>query len=167
MLTGACIPAVTIEVVDLVDYMYRLIRDNLRAKTAWTKELEEALKCQLAKELSVQIQPHITGERHACRSDWEGLSRRACRDMTCRAEYRRLLGKLGGMGHRRLVSYLEDGHWVLRAVRTTHPGVSPVGARMRGEGFEGVLEEDRRNFCRGAGWDGAGSGDMEIEGANV
>ena len=161
------IRAVTIEVVDLIDYMYRLIRDNLRSKAVWNKDLEEALKYQLAKEFSVQIQPQITGERHACKSDWEGCSRRACRDMTCRGEYRRLLGKLGGMGYRRLVDYLEDGHWILRAARTTHPGVSRMEARMRGEGFEGVLEEDRRVFCRGVGWDGAGSGEMEIEGVNV
>lgn len=154
---------VTIEVVDLVDYMYRLLRDNLRAKALWNNGLDLTLKYQLAKELSVHIQPHISGSRHACITDWEGVSRRACGDIVCRAEYRRILGKLGGMGHRRLVEYLESGFWILRAVRTTHPGVGSVEERMKGTGFENVLEEDQRTFSWGVGWEGVGGGEMEIE----
>lgn len=158
---------VTVEVVELADYMFRLIRDNLRSKTLWTKELDQALKYQLMQELSVQIQPHITGDRHACEMDWNGHNRRACTDTVCRGEFRRFLGSLGGFGHRRLVDHLEASHWILRAARTTHPEVSQVEARMQGQGFEQVLDEDRRQFCRGTGWDGAGSGCMEIEGVNT
>jgi len=78
-----------------------------------------------------------------------------------------LLGKLGGMGFERLLEHLEAGYWVLRNARSTHPGVKGAEERMRGEGFEGVLDEDRRVFRRGVGWDGVGSGCMEIEGLNV
>lgn len=38
---------------------------------------------------------------------------------------------------------------------------------MRGEGFEGVVPEERRVFRRGEGWDGVGTGDMEVEGVNL
>lgn len=71
------------------------------------------------------------------------------------------------MGHRRLIEHLEAGYWILRVVRTTHPEVREMEARMRGEGFEGVLDQDRRVFRRGTGWDGAGSGCIEIEGINA
>lgn len=147
--------------------MYHLIRDNLQTKSTWTTDLSQALNHQLTQELSVQIQPHITGERHACPTDWDGRNRRACKDTVCREEYRRLLGSLGGMGHRRLVDHLEAGYWILRAARSTHPEVGRAEARMQGEGFEGVLDEDRKRFCRGSGWDGARSGCLEIEGVNV
>ena len=147
--------------------MFRLIRDNLRSKAIWTKDLDQALKYQLMQELSVQIQPHITGDRHACETDWNGKNRRACSDMVCRGEFRCFLGSLGGFGHRRLVDHLEASHWILRAARTTHTEVTQVEARMEGQGFEQVLDEDRRQFCRGTGWDGAGSGCMEIEGVNT
>jgi hypothetical protein len=49
----------------------------------------------------------------------------------------------------------------------THPEVKDAGERMKGVGFEDVAEEDRRVFCRGDGWDGAGAGEMEVEGINA
>ncbi|KNG81048.1 hypothetical protein ANOM_010813 [Aspergillus nomiae NRRL 13137] len=155
----------TIEVTELVDYLFRLIRDKLRSLAA-PIELEATLKYQFQQEFCVTLQPHITGERHACVTDWDGRNRRNCQDAICRAEYRRLLGSLGGKGHCQLIDHLEGSYWILRAVRTTHPGVSDAKARMCGEGFSDVADEDRREFRRGAGWDGAGTGDMEIEGIN-
>ncbi|KAE8340982.1 hypothetical protein BDV24DRAFT_163954 [Aspergillus arachidicola] len=155
----------TIEVTELVDYLFRLIRDKLRSQTA-PIELEAALKYQFQQEYCVTIQQHITGERHACVTDWDGRNRRNCQDAICRAEYRRLLGSLGGKGHCQLIDHLEGSYWILRAARTTHPDVTDAKARMRGEGFSDVADEDKREFRRGAGWDGAGTGDMEIEGIN-
>ncbi|KAE8132361.1 hypothetical protein BDV38DRAFT_275200 [Aspergillus pseudotamarii] len=155
----------TIEVTELVDFLFRLIRDKLRSQTA-PIELEATLKYQFQQEFCVTIQPHITGERHACVTDWDGRNRRNCQDAICRAEYRRLLGSLGGKGHCQLIDHLEGSYWILRAARTTHPDVTDAKARMCGEGFSDVADEDRREFRRGAGWDGAGTGDMEIEGFN-
>ncbi|KAB8273606.1 hypothetical protein BDV30DRAFT_248890 [Aspergillus minisclerotigenes] len=155
----------TIEVTELVDYLFRLIRDKLRSQTA-PIELEAALKYQFQQEYCVTIQQHITGERHACVTDWDGRNRRNCQDAICRAEYRRLLGSLGGKGHCQLIDHLEGSYWILRAARTTHPDVTDAKARMRGEGFSDVADEDRREFRRGAGWEGAGTGDLEIEGIN-
>ncbi|KAF7164215.1 hypothetical protein CNMCM5623_008880 [Aspergillus felis] len=163
---AACL-FMTIEVHELVDYMYRLIRDDLRSQEIWSPEVENMLKYQIHSEFAINILPDITGERHACETDWTGRNRRHCPDAICRGEYRRLLGSVGGNGHRQTVDHLEESFWILRAARTTHPGVSDVHARMRGEGFEGVAEEDRRAFQRGEGWDGAGTGPMEIEGINA
>jgi hypothetical protein len=158
---------VTIEVHELVDYLYRLIRDDLRAQEIWSPEVENMLKYQIHSEFAINILSDITGERHACETDWTGRNRRHCPDAVCRSEYRRLLGSVGGNGHRQTVDHLEGSFWILRAARTTHPSVTDVQARMRGEGFEGVAEEDKRVFQRGEGWDGAGTGPMEIEGINA
>ncbi|KAL4891900.1 hypothetical protein BDV59DRAFT_203164 [Aspergillus ambiguus] len=155
----------TIEVTELVDYLYRLIRDKLRSAFA-PADLEAAVLHQFFYEFAVEIQPRITGDRHACETDWDGRNRRHCPDAVCRAENRRLLGSLGGKGHRQLIDYLEGCHWILRAARSTHPDVKDATARMKGEGFAEVVEEDRRVFRRGRGWDGADIGEMEIEGIN-
>ncbi|KAL2840751.1 hypothetical protein BJX68DRAFT_258402 [Aspergillus pseudodeflectus] len=167
---AACL-FVTLESHALTDYLFRLIRDNLRTTplppTTSLPTLEASLKYQLHQETGVTILPGITGERHACETDWTGTNRRNCPDPVCRAEYRRLLGSLGGHGHEALVEHLEASYWILRAARTTHPDVEDAGERMRGVGFEDVAEEDRRVFCRGDGWDGAGAGEMEVEGFNA
>ncbi|KAL2866600.1 uncharacterized protein BJX67DRAFT_133002 [Aspergillus lucknowensis] len=167
---AACL-FVTPESPDLADYLFRLIRDNLRnthpENNATLDNFETSLKYQIHQELSVTIQPAITGKRHACETDWTGTNRRNCPDALCRSEYRRLLGSLGGRGHKALVEHLEASYWILRAARATHLDVEDVLKRMTGEGFEDVAEEDRRVFRRGDGWDGAGSGDMEVEGINA
>lgn len=158
----------SIEVVNLVDYLFRLIRDNLRTRGEWSGELDTALRYQIQHELAVALPPGITGQRHACETEWDGRNARHCTDPVCTAERRPLLGDLGmGRGFRRLCDYMESSHWLLRAARITHPTIAQVAARTRGEGFDEVLEEDRRLFRRGEGWDGAGSGEMEIEGVNV
>ncbi|KAA8648724.1 uncharacterized protein ATNIH1004_004609 [Aspergillus tanneri] len=162
---AACL-FMTIDVHELVDYLFRLIRDKLRSQAA-PADMETALKHQFQAEYCVTIQPAITGERHACDTDWNGKNRRNCPDAACRAEYRRLLGSPGGRGHGHLVDHLEGTYWTLRAARTTHPSITSVTARMQGEGFDQVADEDQRVFRRGEGWDGAGTGDMEIEGINA
>ncbi|KAL4921713.1 hypothetical protein BDW62DRAFT_219060 [Aspergillus aurantiobrunneus] len=168
---AACL-FVTIEATQLTDYLFRLIRDNLRntnainANTNTLYSLEASLKYQMYREFAITIQPSITGERHACPTDWTGRNRRTCRDEVCRGEHQRLLGSLGGHGHESVVNDLEMTYWVLRAARVTHPTVENARDRMRGEGFDDVADEDRRVFCRGDGWDGARSGAMEIEGKN-
>ncbi|KAK1139668.1 hypothetical protein N8T08_000537 [Aspergillus melleus] len=156
----------TIDVHELVDYLFRLIRDKLRADDR-AQDLEVQLKYQFQNEFSVTIQEGITGNRHACETDWNGKNRRNCPDAACRAEYRRLLGSPPGRGHGQLVDYLEGTYWILRTARTTHPSATNIAARMRGEGFDQVADEDQRVFRRGEEWDGAGSGEREIEGVNA
>ncbi|PWY87334.1 hypothetical protein BO94DRAFT_575395 [Aspergillus sclerotioniger CBS 115572] len=171
LLSSSAIPTnpanllVTLEVTELVDYLFRLIRDKLRSVST-AEHILDAVRYQIFQEFNVTIQVIITGERHACETDWDGRNRRNCPDPVCRAEYRRLLGALGGRGLCRLTETLESTYWILRAARTTHPTVSDANKRMMGEGFDEVAEEDRRVFRRGDGWDGAGTGDMELEGLN-
>ncbi|GKZ29462.1 hypothetical protein AbraIFM66950_005022 [Aspergillus brasiliensis] len=161
---AACL-FMTIEMPDLTDYLYRLIRDKLRRANA-PNHIEPSLRYQFLQEFNVTIQERITGSRHACETDWDGRNRRNCQDAVCRGEYRRLLGSVGGRGYSRVVETLESTYWILRAARTTHPTVKDAMKRMMGEGYEEVAEEDRRVFRRGDGWDGAGTGDLEIEGFN-
>lgn len=145
--------------------MFRLIRDNLRSRGIWSGELDNALRYQMQQELSVTIDPGIVGQRHACETEWDGRNPRHCKDAICCAEYRPLLSDYGTKrGYRQFCDYLESSYWLLRAARITHPVVTQVAARTRGEGFENVVDDDRRLFRRGEGWDGAGSGEMEIEG---
>lgn len=172
----------TITVVVVTDYLFRLIRDNLRAHTpkltkAQLTHLEAAVTHQISQEFSTTLDEQLVGRRHACETDWTGRNRRFCRDAVCRAEDRRLLGRHHGAGHKHTVEGLEASYWILRVARKTlppppaaqgHAHAVEVGARarMRGEGFADVVPEDRRVFRRGEGWDGADSGEMEVEGVN-
>ncbi|KAL4752918.1 hypothetical protein BDW72DRAFT_211021 [Aspergillus terricola var. indicus] len=171
----AAVLFVTIENPAITEYLYRLIRDHIRSTTNESPanpllSFESSLKYQMNKEFAITIQPCITGKRHACPTDWTGRSRRSCADEVCRSEYKPLLGQRSGGGHKMRIEELESSYWILRAARITHPIVTNSLERMLGKGFMeedghfGVEEDDRRIYCRGDGWDGAGAGDMDIEG---
>ncbi|KAJ5254474.1 hypothetical protein N7505_011683 [Penicillium chrysogenum] len=143
-----------VEHPDLVDYLYRLWQD-----------MDGMLRYQMGLEMGGNIHQSRLGLRHACETEWVGADRRHCEDPTCVSE--RLPTLLGnhrmGLGFRRVCEALESNYWILRAHRATHPSVSDVEARTRGAGFSEVLTVDRRTFRRGVGWDGAGTGPMEVE----
>ncbi|KAL4999678.1 hypothetical protein BDV10DRAFT_200552 [Aspergillus recurvatus] len=172
----AAVLFVTIENPAITDYLYRLIRDHIRSTTESPTNpllsLESSLKYQMNKEFAITVQPYITGKRHACPTDWTGRSRRSCTDEVCRSEHKPLLGQRSGGGHKMRIEELESSYWILRAARITHPTVENAMERMTGKGFMeedghfGVEKDDRRVFCRGDGWDGAGAGDMDIEGVS-
>ncbi|KAJ5972278.1 uncharacterized protein N7479_002196 [Penicillium vulpinum] len=151
----------------LVDYLYRLVRDWMRAHGMWAsdKDMDGMLQYQMGLEMGYTIDKSRLGLRHACETEWVGASRRHCENLTCASERRpTLLGnQCMGLGFRRVCEYLESNYWILRAHRTTHPSVSDVVARTCGGGFSEVLSMDRRSFHRGEGWDGAGTGPMEVE----
>ncbi|EKV04681.1 hypothetical protein PDIG_87660 [Penicillium digitatum PHI26] len=151
----------------LVDYLYRLVRDWMRAHNMWAsdKDMDSMLCHQMKLEMGYTIDESRLGLRHACETEWVGADRRHCEDLTCASERRpTLLGNHRmGLGFRRVCEALESNYWILRAHRATHPSVSDVVARTCGAGFSEVLSMDRQTFCRGVGWDGAGTGPMELE----
>ncbi|KAJ5380373.1 uncharacterized protein N7496_002801 [Penicillium cataractarum] len=158
----------SVEVQPLVAYMFRLLRDRLQAKNQWSPQLDFELRRQISWELGVSLDPEVLGLRHACETEWNGRPPRHCRDPICFAEWRNLLGTLGwDQCFERLVSNEECSHWLLRAHRTTHPTVTSVYDRTRGEGFDDVVDEEKRLFRRGEAWDGPGTGLMEMEGPEV
>lgn len=73
----------SISVQPLVDYMFRLIRDNLSATHQWTPYVDLMLRYQIRFELGVHLPWHITGHRHACETEWNGTSFRHCSDPIC------------------------------------------------------------------------------------
>ncbi|KAJ5190707.1 uncharacterized protein N7498_009692 [Penicillium cinerascens] len=148
----------------LVCYLFRLIRDRLRLSGQWSEYVDDMLRYQFRFELGVQVNQLGVGERHACETDWNGLSPRFCRDPVCESERVTLLGDNGcvSRGFARLCDNWESNYWILRANRTAHPTARSVNARICGEGYD-LPEEDRRLFRRGEGWDGYQSGPMEIE----
>lgn len=148
----------------LACYLFRLIRDRLRLSGQWSEYVDDMLRYQFRFELGVQVNQLGVGERHACETDWNGLSPRFCRDPVCKSERVTLLGDNGGVsrGFGRLCDNWESNYWLLRANRTTHPTARSVDARICGDGYD-LPEEDRRLFRRGEGWDGYQSGPMEIE----
>lgn len=154
----------SVEVQPLVAYMFRLLRDRIRARNLWTADLDAKFRRQLYWELGVYLDPALTGERHACEAEWSGTSPHHCSDPICVAERQYYSDSVGIQWFERRVYKEECSHWLLRAHRTTHPTVSNVYARTRGEGFDEVVEEERRLFARGEDWDGAGTGPMEMEG---
>lgn len=153
----------SVHVDDLVDYVYRMIRDNLRSQFKWTNELSEILREQLWLETEVEVEKH---SRHACLNEWTGFPPRHCQDPTCIAERKNLLGELGvisGLEH--MCQFMEAQHWLLRANRTTHPTCKSITGRILGEGYgDWVPVQDRILYRRGEGWDGVGTGPIEYEG---
>ncbi|CDM36663.1 unnamed protein product [Penicillium roqueforti FM164] len=151
----------------LVDFLYRLVRDWMRAHNMWAsdKDMDSMLRYQMGLEMGGAIDQSRLGLRHACETEWIGADRRHCGNLICASERRpTLLGNHDmGLGFRKVCESLESKYWILRAHRATHPSVSDVVARTRGGGFPGVLSEDRRTFHRGIGWDGVGAGPMELE----
>lgn len=153
----------------LADYLFRMIRDKLRSQNQWGAEMDVALRHQIQFEMGITLRPSVTGQRHACSTEWTGQSQRHCQSQTCAHEVairRRQQPNvpLGG-SFEALCHEMECTYWLLRAHRTTHPTTSDVAARTRGEGYgDDVAPRDRREFRRGEGWDGAGSGPLEIDG---
>ncbi|KGO78381.1 hypothetical protein PITC_068440 [Penicillium italicum] len=151
----------------LVDYLYRLVRDWMRAHNMWAsdKDMDSMLRHQMGFEMGYTVDENRVGLRHACETEWVGADQRHCEDLTCASERRpTLLGNHRmGLGFQRVCEALESNYWILRAHRATHPSVSDVVARTCGAGFSEVLAMDRRTFRRGVGWDGAGTGPMELE----
>lgn len=154
----------SVEIQPLVAYMFRLLRDRIRGRNLWTADLDAKFRRQFYWELGVYPDPALTGERHACETEWSGTSHHHCSDPICVAERQCYSDSIGIQWLERRVYNEECSHWLLRAHRTTHPTVSNVYARTRGEGFDDVVEEERCLFARGEGWDGAGTGPMETEG---
>ncbi|OKP13710.1 hypothetical protein PENSUB_594 [Penicillium subrubescens] len=157
----------SVEVQPLVAYMFRLLRDKLQSTNQWSSRLDLQVRYQLNLELGVSLDPNLLGNRHACETEWNGQSPRNCRDPICVAERPHFFVSVTGVQwFEGLVFNEECNHWILRASRTTHPDVKKVHARTRGEGFD-VVEEEQRLFRRGEGWDGAGTGPMEMEGPEM
>lgn len=157
----------SVEVQPLVAYMFRLLRDKLQSTNQWSAQLDLQLRYQFQLELGVSLGPNLIGMRHACETEWNGRSPRHCRDPICVAERLHFsAGLTWAQWLERFVFNEECSHWILRASRTTHPAMKNVYARTRGEGFD-VVEEEKRLFRRGEGWDGAGTGPMEMEGPEV
>lgn len=154
----------SLEVQPLVCFLFRLIRDWFRARGQWNTWMDGMLRYQFRYEMAVWLTPDMTGERHACECEWTGRNLRHCRDPTCLSERPDFLADIQwGRGFQQLCDSLEANHWLLRAHRATHPTIKDVEARTRGQGFADVLPQDRRVFARGEGWDGFGTGPMELE----
>lgn len=139
----------------------------MRAHVPWASDndVDGMLRDQMSREMGGDIHPGRVGSRHACETEWVGANRRHCEDPTCMNERPPVLlgSQCMGLGFQRVCEYLESKHWILRAHRTTHPSVSDVVARTCGGGYSEVLTVDRRLFRRGEGWDGAGTGSLELE----
>ena len=160
-------PVVSVEVNDLIDHAFRMIRDRLRERGEWSCGIELALAHQMRLEFGIPPNDHNCGQRHACEPEWDGRGRRWCNDYVCRGEYKPWLGHMWSERElERVVMRYEALYWLLRAARHTHPLVGSVEARTRGEGFPNVAPQDRRIFRRGENWDGFGTGVIEIEGIN-
>lgn len=163
-LTGSATAGV--EQIALVDYLYRMLRDRIRAVGHWNKDLDSCLRYQIGIEMQVQIFDIICRDLHACPDEWDDSNGRQCWDTHCILERPNINPAFYGPKIRQRMEWFESHHWLLRAVRHTHPRVKKVPDRVRGQGFPQVHEKERRLFWRGVGWDGIDTGEMEIEGVN-
>ncbi|KAJ5089613.1 hypothetical protein N7532_008297 [Penicillium argentinense] len=155
--------------VEILQYAFRMIGDKLKASYRMETGMQGLLKKQFKRETGFIAPFDWVAYPHACEAEWTGKNPKGCPDPTCVVQQR--------LGHRtwtrtrcicleRKCAGMEASHWLLRASRTTHPTVHRAADRMRGNGFAGVNLPYRRVFRRGLGWDGAGTGPMELEGYN-
>ncbi|KAJ5778089.1 hypothetical protein N7520_001335 [Penicillium odoratum] len=153
----------SVQVQSLVNFLYKMIRDYLRIRHLWTGNMDEIVQDQLFRETGVKV---LISYSHACPTEWNGLPPKHCLDRQCIADRKQWLGDWGwGRGFERLCQFMEAQYWILRANRTTHPDCQSLQGRICGVGYgEWVPRQDRRFFRRGEGWDGEGTGPMEIEG---
>ncbi|CRG92233.1 Cell surface glycoprotein 1 [Talaromyces islandicus] len=163
---GVCLLLSPVQ-LEFINYIFRMIRDNLREQGVWNDDLNEAVLYQMTLEFGVDLQDWFTGTRHACEVEWIGGSRRrGCRNATCLAELANKYGTQATILEQKTRD-IEANFWILRAHRFTHPDVpgmsdEAIQRRTRGEGFPGVFSEDQRLFVRGPGWDYA-TAELEIE----
>lgn len=168
----------------VVIYLFRMIRDKLAGRL--NPGLQSCLLYQFRHEFGtplsvanpqqpVAINPatldqlYTVSRCHACETEWSGERPQLCPDPTCRQERTSrsrmlLLAEAGGLA--RLCESSEASSWILRVHRRYHPATREILDRMRGVGFVGVAEADRRDFCRGPAWDGFEAGEVEIESVN-
>ncbi|KAJ5781367.1 uncharacterized protein N7518_009850 [Penicillium psychrosexuale] len=83
----------------LVDYLYRLVRDWMRAHNMWAsdKDMDSMLRYQMGLEMGGAIDQSRLGLRHACETEWIGADRRHCGNLICASERRPTL--LGSHEH--------------------------------------------------------------------
>lgn len=178
-----------------ITFMFRMIRDNLKALGRWLPATENCVIYQFWHEFGAPIStksPLATAsannqmkfwqapqvdifdmtDRHACELEWHGLDAGdLCDSGKCKREIAAEPTRGGGVlylpkGLRAILEGYEAQRWILRAHRRHHPIVHDMEARIRGEGFDNIFETDRRLFRRGEAWDGFGSGPIEQEGIN-
>ena len=122
---------------------------------------ENILVGQLEREMGIFIPTSHICQHNVREKEWTGADLSASDKSThkrCVPPPQRLQEDIEeGRGFEGLCNDLESASWILRAHRTTHPTVRSVVARVRGDGFEGVLPRDRRVWSRGDGWDGDGN----------
>ncbi|OGE52024.1 hypothetical protein PENARI_c011G11976 [Penicillium arizonense] len=150
-----------VEYRGLVGVLFRFIRGWMKFHRVWDRMEGNILVDQLEREMGVFIPTSHICQHNVRENEWTGADQCPFDESThrhCVPPQQRLQEDLeGGRGLEGLCNDLESTCWILRAHRTTHPTIRSVVARVRGDGFEGVLPWDRRGWRRGEGWDGFGN----------
>ncbi|CAG7937492.1 unnamed protein product [Penicillium olsonii] len=145
----------------IVGYLYRLVRDWFISHGWLSESVHGALARQIGLETGLDPKLLINSELHACEAEWYGKNH-PCSNPRCASDPPTMFPYPGLSGFKELCDILEGNFWLLRAHRTTHPGVGDMVDRIQGVGFD-QARVSGRVWPRGEGWDGVGTGPMWVE----
>ncbi|KAI9839515.1 MAG: hypothetical protein M1819_002140 [Sarea resinae] len=131
--------------VRVVHFLWRFLRQTLRARGLWTTRVSYELNFQFSYEFMVTPMMADFSEADVdVAQEWEADGSPA--------------------GLRALCERMEAQEWMLRIWRRNHPTERKWHRRMWGYGFPGVEESALQGFPMGEGWDGWTFTDCDIPG---
>ena len=144
----------------LVSYLYRVLRNGLKAMGLWGDEISSLFANQFYQEFGFDASLRSSTALPLCQCEWVGTAAHHGKCLpTCKGGFRGVGVVVRGPGMLEAVELWEGKHWILRAWRRSLRGVGGWRGRISGEGFVGVLDgQDAEDFRPGLGegWEGWG-----------
>ena len=153
--------------VQILSFMFRIIRHSLRKDGVWTQDKKIVLVRQFKAEFDFDYDAHEVSRRDICDCEWfgEAFNINRCSE-ECKKAYEQVGHTFRTKGIEQMLTAMEAQHWILRVWRRHHPRKpKDWEERMRGVGFVGVPKWQQSIDFRpamGEGWDGWGNTENEL-----
>ena len=146
----------------ILGYLYRLLRELLRAQGVWFEKTERLLKLQFESEFSgYLVNTHWHDGDAPCQCEWSGKIFPQWDHLSTCWAYAPGVDGTGPAQRRRCIEATieeyEERFWILRAWRQQHPIESSWRLRAAGYGFPDTIP-DEECYKLGPGWTGWGGG---------
>ena len=144
----------------ILGYLYRLLRELLRARGEWFENTERLLKLQLESEFSgYLVNTHWHDGDAPCQCEWSGKIFPQWNHLSRCWAYAPVADENGPVQRRRCIKATledyEERFWILRAWRQQHPVENNWRLRAAGYGFSDMVP-DEECYKLGPGWTGWG-----------
>lgn len=144
----------------VLGYLYRLLRELLRARGRWSQSTESSLKLQLETEfINYKVNTNWHNGDAPCQCEWSGKFLPRYDHLSTCWEYSPAAAHDGPVWRQNcieatVVDY-EERFWILRAWRQQHPTQNNWRLRAAGYGFPSTIP-DEDCYDLGPGWTGWG-----------